>query len=319
VSPAGQPTAATATAPASIPPAILGVDLGASGVRVGKVRAGSLGRVTSSPISGRERAEVVAGEVYRAIDGVFDDEVAGIGCGVPSVVDVDRGIVYNVENIPAWREVPLKDELETRYGVPVYVNNDANAFAVGELYFGHGRGYRNLVGVTLGTGLGAGIIIDGRLYNGSNCGAGEIGAIPYRDHTIEHYCASSFFHEQAGMDGEAVFRRALAGDPQARQLFRRYGDSLGYALLVVLYAYDPEMVVLGGSISQALPFFEPAMRERLRTYSYPHSLQRLRLVRSEVEHVAVLGAAALYLDAQLPSEPAEGAGGNPARSLAADA
>ncbi len=295
---ASEPTAAPATATAaSAPPAILGVDLGASGVRVGKVRAGALGRVSAGPISSRERAEVVAGEIYRTIDGVFDDEVAGIGCGVPSVVDVERGIVYNVENIPAWREVALKDELESRYGVPVYVNNDANAFAVGELYFGHGRGLRNLVGVTLGTGLGAGIVIDGRLYNGANCGAGEIGAIPYRDHTIEHYCASAFFHEQAGADGEAVFRRALAGDERAQQLFRRFGDSLGYALLVVLYAYDPEMVVLGGSISQAWPFFEPAMRERLRSYSYPHSLARLRLVRSEVEHVAVLGAAALYLDA----------------------
>jgi glucokinase len=264
---------------------------------VGKVRAGGLERFVAAPISGRERAEVVAAELYRAIDGVFDDEVRGIGCGVPSVVDVDRGIVYNVENIPAWQEVALKADLERRYGVPAYVNNDANAFAVGELYFGHGRGHRHLVGLTLGSGLGAGVVIDGRLYIGANCGAGELGAIPFREHTIEQYCAAPFFQREAGVSGEEVHRRAVAGDSFARELFARFGDSLGHALLLVLYAYDPEMIVLGGSISAALPFFEEAMRERLRQYAYPHALARLRLERSEVENAAVLGAAALYLDA----------------------
>lgn len=278
-------------------PAILGVDLGGSGVRVGKVRSGGLERFAAAPISGRERAEVVTDEIYRAIDGVIDDEVRGIGCGVPSVVDVDRGIVYNVENIPAWQEVPLKADLERRYGVPAYVNNDANAFAVGELYFGHGRGHRHLVGLTLGSGLGAGVVVDGRLYIGANCGAGELGAIPFREHTVEHYCAAPFFQREAGISGEEAHRRAAAGDAGARQLFARFGDSLGHALLLVLYAYDPEIIVLGGSISAALPFFEEAMRERLRTYAYPHALERLRLERSEVENAAVLGAAALYLDA----------------------
>ena len=299
MSQAPEPPAAPATAsePSPGPPAILGVDLGGSGVRVGKVRAGELERFAAAPISGRERAEVVAGEIFRAIDGVIDAEVAGIGCGVPSVVDVERGIVYSVENIPAWQEVPLKDDLERRYGVPAYVNNDANAFAVGELHFGHGRGHRHLVGLTLGSGLGAGVVIDGRLYIGANCGAGELGAVPYREHTIEHYCAAPFFQREAGASGEEVHRRALAGDADALELFARFGDALGHAMLLVLYAYDPEMIVLGGSLSQALPFFETTMRERLEGYAFPHALERLRVVRSEVENAAVLGAAALYLDA----------------------
>lgn len=280
--------------------AILGIDLGGTRVRVGKVRAGELERSAASPISSRERAEVVAGEVYRTIDGVFDDEVAGIGCGVPSVVDLERGVVYNVENIPAWREMPLKDELESRYGVPAYINNDANAFAVGELYYGKGRGYRNLVGITLGTGLGAGVIIDGRLYSGANCGAGEIGAMPYRDHTIEHYCSGAFFQRVAGAPGEAVFRRALAGDEDARRLFTEFGQELGHAVMTALYAYDPELIVLGGSISAAFALFETSMRERLREFAYPHTLDRLTITRSEIENVAILGAAALYLDAGGP-------------------
>jgi glucokinase len=278
--------------------AILGIDLGGTQVRVGKVRAGEVERAETSRISGQERAEVVLDELFRVIDPVVDGEVIGIGCGVPSVVDVEHGVVYSVENIPSWREVPLKDVLEGRYGVPAHINNDANAFAVGELHFGKGRGYRQLVGLTLGTGVGAGVVIDGRLYNGANCGAGEIGAIPYRERTIEHYCSGAFFQREAGVSGEVVFRRARDGDEEARRLFDAFGFELGYALMIVLHAYDPELIVLGGSISRAWPLFERGMRERLREYAYQHALERLRIEISEIEHAAILGAAALYLDAR---------------------
>ena len=278
--------------------AIVGIDLGGTRVRAGKVRGDAVERSAVSKISGRERAEVVNGELYRTIDAVFDDEVTGIGCGVPSVVDVETGVVYGVENIPSWREVPLKDDLERRYGVPAYVNNDANAFAVGELYFGAGRGYRNLVALTLGTGLGAGIVVDGRLYSGAHCAAGELGAIPYREHTIEHYCAGAFFQRRAGMAGEEVHARAQAGEPAALALFAEFGAELGYAVLLALFAYDPELIVLGGSISVALPLFGDRMRERLREYPWPHVVAALRIAAGEVQDAGILGAAALYLDAR---------------------
>ena len=277
--------------------AILGVDLGGSLVRVGKVRAGEIERHGTHPISGHERKEFVLGQLYEAIDEVVDDEVIGIGCCVPSLVDVDRGIVYTVENIPSWREVPLKHELESRYGVPAYINNDANAFAVGELHFGRGRGRRNLVGLTVGTGLGAGVVVEGRLYSGANCGAGEIGAIPYRDQTIEYYCSGAFFQRQAGVRGDVLYRRARDGDAAAQRLFTDFGFELGYAIMVVLHAYDPELVVLGGSISGAFPLFEGGMRARLEEYAYPHVLERVEIAQSEIQNVAVLGSAALYLDA----------------------
>lgn len=280
--------------------AILGIDLGGTQVRVGKVRAGELERWEAARITGQERAEVVLDEIFGTIDRVLDREVIGIGCGVPSLVDVEHGIVYSVENIPSWREVPLKDEIESRYGLPAYINNDANAFAVGELHFGKGRGYRNMVGLTLGTGLGAGVIVDGRLYCGANCGAGEVGAIPYRDHTIEHYSSGAFFQREAGVSGEVVSRRAREGDEESLRLFEAFGFELGYAVMVALYAYDPELIVLGGSISRAWPLFEKGMRERLKEYGFQHALERVRIEASEIEHVAILGAAALYLDALRP-------------------
>jgi glucokinase len=262
------------------------------------VREGALERHVTRAISGGASQDVVLAEIFAAVDEVFDRDVVGIGCGVPSVVDLEHGIVYTVENIPSWREVPLKAELERRYGVPASVNNDANAFALGELHFGRGRGRRNLVGLTLGTGLGGGVVIDGRLYCGANCAAGEIGAIPYRGHTLEHYCSGVFLQRESGVAGEVVFARAREGDPEALRLFASFGCALGDAVLIVLYAYDPELIVLGGSISRAFPLFEGALRARLQAYAYPHALARLELTCSEIEHVAILGAAALYLDAR---------------------
>lgn len=276
--------------------AIVGIDLGGTQVRAGRVRAGELERHEARRISSRASQEVVLAEIFEVIDQVFDEEVAGIGCGVPSLAD-ESGVVRTVMNIPSWREVRLKDELESRYGVPAAIDNDANAFAVGELYFGQGRGRSSLVGMTLGTGLGTGVIIDGRLYRGANGGAGEIGLIPYRDATIEHYCGGSFF-QQSGVDGEEAFRRARDGDPEALRIYHEYGFEVGFAVLTALYAYDPELIVFGGSISRALPFFEKGMRERLATFAYPHALARLEIARSEIDHVAILGAAALYFDAR---------------------
>ena len=276
---------------------IVGVDLGGTNVRAAAVRGGKIVARAVRRISGKAAEEVVLGEIFETIDEVIGGEVSGIGIGVPSVVDVERGVVYSVENIPAWREVPLKDKLESRYGCPACVNNDANAFALGELHFGKGRGYRNMVGLTIGTGLGAGIIIDGRLYSGPNCGAGEIGSIPYRDATVERYAAGQFFQHEAGAGGDVVFERALRGDAEALRLFHAFGLELGHAILTILYAYDPELIVLGGSISRAYRFFEAGMRERLKSFAYQHVLETLVIAPSETEDAATLGAAALCIDA----------------------
>ncbi len=277
--------------------AILGVDLGGTRVRAGRVRGGAIEASVSRGISRHESVPFVLGEIFEAIDGVIDGDVAGIGFCVPSVVDVERGIVYSVENIRSWVEVPLGDALERRYGVPARVNNDANAFAVGELHFGKGRGYRNLVGITIGTGMGAGIVVDGRLYSGTNCGAGEIGNIPYRGTTLERWCSGDYLRRESGVPGEALHERALAGDRAAAELFGSLGTALGDAILIVIYAFDPEIVVLGGSVSRAFPLFEPEMRKRLEACAFPRALERLVIARSETEEIALLGAAAIYLDA----------------------
>jgi glucokinase len=149
---------------------IIGVDMGGTNIGLGRVEKDKFDKCKSFDISAQGTKEKILEEIINAIYSVFDDHVAGIGIGVPSLVDVNKGIVYDVQNIPSWDELYLKDILEEQFNVPVYVNNDANCFTVGEKYFGIGKRFSNIVGITMGTGLGAGIIINNRLYSELWCG-----------------------------------------------------------------------------------------------------------------------------------------------------
>jgi glucokinase len=180
--------------------------------------------------------------------------------------------------------------------VPAFVNNDANCFALGELHFGLGAGYRNLIGLIIGTGLGAGVVIDGKLYFGNNGGAGEIGAMPYRKKTFEYYCSGRFFEREFGVDAATLQVRADQGDRRAQKMFAAFGDDFSEVIMTLLYAYDPEIIVLGGSISKAYPYFEGRMREKLRKFDFQKSLENLVIAQTKKPHIAVLAAAALCLD-----------------------
>ena len=277
---------------------IIAVDLGGTKILAGKVIDNEITERSSRTVPVTDNDQIVVKEISGAIEPLFNSEVTAIGIGVPSVVDVDRGIVYTVQNIPSWKEVHLKNILENRFGVPVHVNNDANCFALGECYFGKGRSYRDIVGLTIGTGLGGGIILDRRLYSGSNCGAGEIGMIPYRGEIIEYFCSGQFFTRECGVSGEVVFERATAGDPHAVRAYENFAAEMAHAIVIALYAYDPQIIILGGSVSRAFPFFKKTMMEKIASiFAYQHALDRLVIEASDHPDIALLGAAALHLDA----------------------
>jgi len=214
------------------------------------------------------------------------------------VVDIHEGIVYDVQYIPSWVEVPLKKILESKYRKLVFVNNDANCFALGEYYFGKGKGSESMIGLTLGTGLGGGVIINKKLFAGANCGAGEFGMLPYKDQVVDYYCSGSFFKNVYGLDGLQVFEDAKKGDPAALELFAELGTNIGRAIKMVMYTYDPQLIVLGGSVSQTYDFFSERMWNEIRTFAYIKSAERLRIEVSELENSGILGAAALYFNAQ---------------------
>lgn len=276
---------------------ILGIDLGATNIRGAVVTGSEMSDIVSKRINSQGTVEEVLQDIYDVVDELLKtQQVGAIGIGVPSVVDVEEGIVYDVQYIPSWKEVHLKALMEQRYQVPVYVNNDANCFVVGEYYYGKGKGVSSLIGLTLGTGLGTGIMINKSLYAGFNCGAGEIGLFPYLDQILEYYCSGSFFQNVYGLDGTLVFHNAQNGDQEAIALYREIGTHIGHAIKQVMYAYDPQLIILGGSVSKAYALFEETMWAEIQTFAYGNAVKRIRIEVSELQNSAIFGAAALYYD-----------------------
>jgi glucokinase len=145
--------------------------------------------------------------------------------------------------------------------------------------------------------MAAGIVIEDKLYNGYNCGAGEFGTMPYMDHNYEYFASGSFFTNVHHVDGESVFKAARNEDPEALTMFKEFGTHLGNAIIAVLYALDPEIIILGGSVSKAYPFFKKSLWKSIQKMAYRTIPERLCIEVSSNPDIAVLGAAALYYNA----------------------
>ena len=277
---------------------IIGVDLGGTNVTVGRIKEGEIEQLEKTFISAKNIDEnVVLQEVIMTIKKVFTDDVVGIGVGVPSIVDFEKGIVYDVQNIPSWKEVHLKYILENQFKVPVYVENDANCFAAGEKFYGKAKDVSNLVGLIIGTGMGAGIIINDHLYSGRNSGAGEFGMLPFRESNFEAYCSGQFFENNYSIKGEELYKKAQAGNRESLRIFNEFGQNLGVGITAILYSIDPEMIVLGGSVSKSYEFFKDAMWSQLKGFAYSRIVQSLKIEVSDKSNIAVFGAAGLYYNA----------------------
>lgn len=161
---------------------------------------------------------------------------------------------------------------------------------MGEKYFGKGRGAKNLVGLIIGTGLGAGIIINDKLYEGSNCGAGEFGMIPFKDDILETYCSGQYFRKFYNVSGIDLYKK---NNKQTSRIFAGFGKNIAEAIKIILYSYDPEIIILGGSVSKSYPLFRTAMLEGLADFAYSRTIKNLKIYVSGLKYPGVLGAAGL--------------------------
>lgn len=271
----------------------IGVDIGGTNMRAGIELGGSITRQSNVLLENKESLSATLTQLMDLIRPYTQYPVKGIGIGVPSVVNVDKGIVYNVMNIPSWEEVALRDIVEKEFNLPVSINNDVNCFTLGEHRFGLAKKYKSVVGMAIGTGIGSGIIINNELYPGNNCGAGEIGMLPYKDSILENYVCNRFFEDHLGCDAYEAHEAALKGDAKVIRIWEEFGIHLGVVVKTVLYTYDPEAIILGGSLAKAHQFFRASMLDSLQDFAYPESVKRLTLLLSENENIALLGAAAL--------------------------
>lgn len=271
---------------------VLSVDIGGTNLCIGLVDDGVVTSMVSVPsFSPTATLEQTLEYLSEQISSVISPSVEKIGIGVPSVVDVEKGIVYEAANIPSWKEVHLKSFLEERFGIPVRVNNDANCYAMGA--YGTYPSCSKpdvLVTVTLGTGIGIGVVNQGCLFCGSNCGTGELGYLDYKDSCLEDYCSRQFF-DRRGVVPHEVSASALLGDEESIALFNEFGRHLGHALFLLMCAYDPSHIVFGGGIANALPLFRDSMEAYLRDrFPFKKNVDKLIIDVRTGSDIPVIGA-----------------------------
>ena len=195
---------------------LIGVDLGGTKIAAGIITDGTLKHKNEAKINQDSEDPMDAVRLMVGLIGeLIDDKVKGIGVGVPGLVNRDWGIVYDVLNIPNWKEIPLKALIEEKFDVPVYVDNDANCFAIGEYRYGAYSGKKDFVGITLGTGMGSGIIKNGALIPDAHCCSGEFGTMSYLDGIYENYTSGMYFKQKYGKNGEEVAEKAREGEQWA--------------------------------------------------------------------------------------------------------
>lgn len=279
---------------------ILGIDIGGTNIKSGVLIGNQLTDIRSIPTPSMETQEFILETISDVIQSYIHHDFFAIGIGIPGLINSEDGIVLNLSNIPSFRKVHLRDFLQARFNRPVFINNDANCFVLGEYKFGKAKVFKNVVGITLGTGLGAGIIANGHLYCGYNCAAGEWCSVPYLDKDFEHYCSGKFFFAEYGIKPKAMAKKALEGDLKALKAFQEYGHHLGELLKYILYTLAPQAIILGGSIRKAYPLFKESMLISLNSFRYPSVSQHLKILISDLDETGIHGAVALIDEFAIP-------------------
>jgi glucokinase len=205
----------------------------------------------------------------------------GVSCGGP--LNEKRGLILSPPNLPGWDEVPIVDWLTDRFSTPSYLENDANACALAEWQFGAGRGTNNMVFLTFGTGFGAGLILDSRLYRGTNSFAGEIGHIRYRDEgpigynkagSFEGFCSGGGIEQLSGLSAKDTIIEAEKGNPKMIEAIKKSAEALGYACSLLMDLLNPEKIVIGSIFARSEKWYREDMQRIIdkETLKYTNSV-----------------------------------------------
>jgi len=284
-----------------------GIDIGGSSAKIGLFN-GKLERVrrcepvdTTKMSSGDDLVAHMARSIADGLsqEGSSLDNLVGVGIGSPGPLDTYRGIVMETPNIPILSGYPLRERMANACGQEVWLDNDANVFVLGEAQVGAAKDYPIVLGVTLGTGFGWGIVFDGKVYHGATGTAAEYGPTPWQDggqtweDDISIRGVMKNYHAFGGKaeSPKEVSDLAAGGDAAARKTWERYGWVLGLALTHAVNLIDPHIIVVGGSIAGAWDHFLPTMEKTLRSNIYALPRERLKIVRSILgEQAALFGA-----------------------------
>ncbi len=297
-------------------PDLLGIDLGGTDIKMG--RFSSCGELQQSltlktPHPATPAAVVEALEMgVKTLDP--DHRAGALGVGVPGAVNRAGRIVRGAINLQGWRDVPLADQLEALTQYPTTLANDANCAGLGEAWRGAGRDYQNFLLLTLGTGVGGAVILEGQLFVGPQGAGAELGLITLRPEgppcnsgnrgSLEQFVSATAIHRDTGLEAKVWGERAAAGDLQAREFWRAYGQNLGIGLTSLIYIFTPEAIILGGGVAQSLEFFLPAVWGEIEQRVLPSSRAGLKIITASLGNSAGrVGAAKLARDLLLLGTP----------------
>jgi len=301
----------------------IGVDLGGTNLRAAAVdQDGNLLAQVSTSTSPEKGREYVINEIVESIQELrskqLEGRFAGVGIGVPGFILMDKGVVLNSNNLAFLENIPLRDEIERRLGAPVILENDANAAALGECWIGAGADVSDLVLLTLGTGIGGGIVYKGRVMhgflgmagelghitvvpNGNPCGCGNVGCLEKHASATAITCLAELMKvtPHPNPTAEDIYNLAVAGDQKAQQVFRSVGEALGIALATLINTFNFPLYLLSGGPLPAWDYFAPAMIEEVSRRSFTYRNTKTRIEKAKLGSKAGLfGAAYLPFQAQ---------------------
>jgi glucokinase len=295
---------------------VIGVDLGGTNIKLGRyTRDGqclaSLKIATPQP----SHPEPVIAEIAAAIRELDPaKEAIALGIGTPGPADVNGRIAKLAINLPGWVNVPLADGLEALTTLPTVVGNDANCAGLGEAWLGAGRHFQNWILLTLGTGVGGAIFINGSLFVGHNGTAGELGLVTVdlngppcnsgNSGSLEQHVSAQAIRRRMGLEPNVLADKALAGDLEARAFWQQYGRELAVGITSTVYVLAPQAVIIGGGICAASTLFLPSLKTEVERRVKPTSREGLQIAIAELGNQAgMAGAAQLAwqsLDAKQP-------------------
>lgn len=272
----------------------IGVDIGGTSINVGRIENGELVATAELPTGADRSQEQIVATLVEVIGKVANKETVAIGIGSPGYINEKDGKIICAINISALEGFPLCTYISDHFNVPAYLNNDANCFAMGESKFGAGKGYDRVIGITLGTGLGGGIVIGGKILSGYMCGAGELGMLAYKDGIVEDYCSSKYFTSEYASTGKELYDRAQSGDQDAQQAFTSLGENIGDLVAQLIYVLSPDAIIIGGSIAKSFSLFAPAIRERVNERVHVKMIsEHVEILPASIQEIGIFGAAAL--------------------------
>ena len=262
----------------------IGIDIGGTKCAVTRGSGTRIDEKIRFDTTGRD--ETLA-RIFDAAERLMTRDVTAVGVSCGGPLDAKRGVILSPPNLPDWDDVHITELLQNRFGVGAYLCNDADACALAEWRYGAGVGTDSMIFLTFGTGIGAGLILNGRLYSGA-CGmAGEIGHVSlYEDGhigynkrgSVEGYCSGGGIAQYGKGSARELGVRAEAGDAEAVSIYERVGSDLGKALAILVDILNPEAVVIGSIYVRSREFIEPSMRHSLEKYALAQSVRAVRIV-----------------------------------------